>query len=667
MNAATPYRRNVALPLVLAFAAVCAATMVVLAGAHFDAAAATVVLDGLVPLLDVFAATLAGVAVVRRIAPAVNRSLRIAAGAGVGVGLLSTLALALGLAGWLNATTAWALVAALGVAGGLDLGRLLKSARNPPAEAGSPSGKKTRLSSWLWLLAAPMLGVALVAAALPPGLLWGGEPNGYDVTSYHLQVPREWFDLGRIAPLPHNSFSYFPLAQETLSLALMHQTGGPWRAMYAAQFLSTILCASAVLAVAGAATADDDDDAAPGVVAGLLLAGAPWVVMLGGIAYDEPLLLLATALTAAFLVRAADAEAPWRPALLAGLFVGLGAATKYPAVPMLGVAGGAAWLLVSLVPRRFGSRVAWPCVAFAGGVCVFALPWLARNVAAVGNPIFPLGASLFGDGGWSAEQVARWNRAHAPAADHTRLGRLFGEILLNPDYGLALWPLAFAAAGVGLWRPGRRLSLLALWIGGMLVVWLGFTHLQGRFFVVAVPPAAVAAGLLASRLSRRSRPALLGLAAASAVIGLLFVGPRLAGLIPNLADPRATLFGLGSLAFATPEALPADLPPGRDVYLVGDARAFNYEAGRVHYKVVFAVPPAGGAARAWLGEALRTAADDALVVIAPSEIARLARTYGTPPLEPALARRIGDGPAVVMTMRDVRAALAEGDGNLPEN
>src|SRR5688500_8301207 len=40
--------------------------------------------DGLIPIIDVIAATLAGMAIVRRIVPGVGRSLLIASGAGTG-------------------------------------------------------------------------------------------------------------------------------------------------------------------------------------------------------------------------------------------------------------------------------------------------------------------------------------------------------------------------------------------------------------------------------------------------------------------------------------------------------------------------------------------------------------------------------------------------------
>ena len=66
----------------------------------------------------------------------------------------------------------------------------------------------------LILLAAPMA-VVVIAASLSPGFLWKPlDPHPYDVLSYHLQIPREWFDAGKIVPLLHNSFSFFPMGME---------------------------------------------------------------------------------------------------------------------------------------------------------------------------------------------------------------------------------------------------------------------------------------------------------------------------------------------------------------------------------------------------------------------------------------------------------------------
>ena len=55
-------------------------------------------------------------------------------------------------------------------------------------------------------------------------------PSGYDVVEYHLQVPREWLELGRITPLHHNVFSFFPFNVEDsqITLLAMNLHAGPW-------------------------------------------------------------------------------------------------------------------------------------------------------------------------------------------------------------------------------------------------------------------------------------------------------------------------------------------------------------------------------------------------------------------------------------------------------
>ena len=102
---------------------------------------------------------------------------------------------------------------------------------------------------WLWLAALPVLALAIVSAYAPPGSLWGDEPNGYDVTEYHLQIPREFFELHRVAPLHHGIFSYFPQGVEMHYLLAMQLTGGPWAGMYLAQLMHLTFVAAAIIAV----------------------------------------------------------------------------------------------------------------------------------------------------------------------------------------------------------------------------------------------------------------------------------------------------------------------------------------------------------------------------------------------------------------------------------
>src|SRR5205085_1012775 len=167
-----------------------------------------------------------------------------------------------------------------------------KSRRSSGGQAGPCAPNHWR---WLWVVLMPFLGLALVAAIAPPGLLWQDEPAAYDVTEYHLQVPREWYEAGRITGLHHNAFSYLPMNAELYDLLAMHLRGGPWAGMYLAQFIHVATMALAVLAVAGAAQALSGRPwAAP--LAGAAMAATPWLTSLAPIAYNEGALMLFAAL-----------------------------------------------------------------------------------------------------------------------------------------------------------------------------------------------------------------------------------------------------------------------------------------------------------------------------------------------------------------------------------
>ncbi len=589
---------------------------------------ASLVFDGL-PVLLLLAVPTVGIAgMLGRRMPGTPASLVWSTAFGLFITWLVTAAHLLGLVGLLNGWTSFALLVlpALGLLTGLPW---LRQQRMPRfATAGS----------LLWLLPLAALLTALVAATVPPGLLWGGEPNAYDVLSYHLQIPREWHDLGAIAPLHHNVFSRMPLGNEVLFLVAMHLKGGAGVATLACHFVNVALAVGTVAATF-AAVRGGGGSSRSAQVAALLVACVPWTLMLATIAYNEPLYLLAASLTAAWLVRLL-AAGEQRALYWIGLFIGLGLTAKYPAVLML------------LVPSAIAVgalRRSWKEPLLVMGISIaVAGPWFVRNLLWFGNPISPL---VFGVDGWEATRVARFADAHdAPLS--TAPTALWHDVLANGRFGYGLWPLGI----IGLiilftHRPSRRVATcLCVIVVLPMVVWLLLTHQIGRFLVPMIPVLAIAAGLAAERLKQIIRVATL--AAAYGVVHTLFLhNPALPGvgrgLIGILSDGRSVL--VGQSGHPTYQS-PFDEDPRRPVYLVGDAKAFNYDVSQLHYKVVFDVPPAQDAWRAWLGQALDHAPDEALVVVDPGEVARLARTYGTPPLDPA-------APTRVMTMGQVRQLL----------
>lgn len=557
---------------------------------------------------------------------------------GIGLGAMSLLTLGLGVAGWLDRAVAAALVG-LGAAGWVADRALARG------EARGDDG--ARGGAWLWLPAlagAPVIAIVAAAAVVPPGVLWGDEPHGYDVVSYHLQLPREWHDRGAVAPTPHNVFGFFPLAMEMHFLLAMHLRGGAYAGMFLAQLMHaacTLLTAAAVhaaVAETGRPSASRRGGAAVAAAATLV---TPWVGLLAPVAYNDGLAMLLGALAIAWFLRAIDEERPARPLALAGLLAGFACAAKLTAGPMLltpivalaAVTGSAA-------PRR---RVAGALVALAAGAAALA-PWLARNVAWTGNPLFPQATALFGSAHWRPQQVERWQAAHAPRDDQrgalARTQALARQVLVDWRYGYVLLPAALLAAVA---RRTRRGALLVALLAWMALFWLAFTHLQSRFLVLAIAPAA----MLWGELPRRLLPVAGACALAGAALASAALGARLDSrlILPGQTDLRVIMEELLGRPLA--ETVAEGASP---VALIGDARAFWYpiDSSRLIYRTVFDVEPT---ARDALG-AYGATPPDAVLIVDPNELRRLHATYRHVPPPPADARRADRPFAVVPASRE---------------
>ncbi|HEY7119456.1 MAG TPA: hypothetical protein VH475_22885, partial [Tepidisphaeraceae bacterium] len=157
-----------------------------------------------------------------------------------------------------------------------------------------------------------------------------------------------------------------------------------------------------------------------------------------------------------------------------------------------------------------------------------------------------------------------------------------------------------------------------------LIVWVGFTHLLGRFFVLAMPVAALAVSTVKWR--GRTAFAAAGVGALTAVVvSWTLLHPRLTRFT-DLAQNG--LYGLDDLSFFVPPELADMQRPGTTVSLIGDAEGFLYRAppGGLHYRTVFDLPgDATDMYQAWLGVAESEA--HGLIVINPMEVERLSATY----------------------------------------
>lgn len=614
-------------------------------------AVAIVLLEGTVAFGVLGGAALAGGWVVRRLGLGDEPwSVRLVLGAGLGIGLLATIVLVLGCAGWLTKSTAMALVAAVTLAGLLRLGLDYRSRRNRQGmDTESDAGGHDSMH-WLWLLVVPSLAIALLAACLPPGVLWAEEGFGYDVLEYHLAAPKAWHDAGRITFLANNVYSNFPMNAEMISLLMMTLRGDAIEACYMAQLANV---AQACLFVAAAWLAGRRFSKPAGVIAGVVAATAPWLAYLSGIAYVEPgMLAMGMCSLAALLWMRADGNRGLAWVIVAGLLAGFACGYKYTVVALIAMP-----LVVMIVaaPLPLSKRISNVIVFGLATVAAFS-PWLIRNTANTGNPVFPLAWSVFGarENLWNAELETRWQRAHGSAAtEQTQTPAAIRALQRTiGDERMGYLVFVLAVAGAVLVRDRVTAGLLAVLVL-QLCVWLSATHLFARFAVVLLLPLLALAGRTAVFAVRRPWPVVLCvLLVVGAGInlyplwGLYYHHTRLGPKNePIRAYGQTGWFAEGQWPGTEHFAAVNRLDAGSRVMLVGEARTF-YLRRPCEYAVVFNHHPLAQAARrnpdaSALIEWLRK--NGTTHVLAHwGEIGRLQSTYGLDPeIAPALFERLG--------------------------
>ncbi|GAB5496491.1 MAG: hypothetical protein Phyf2KO_15710 [Phycisphaerales bacterium] len=518
------------------------------------------------PLTYILGSIGLGVPIQRWLAP--NASHIWAIRTGLGLGAMLTVTQLLGVTGLLFLQP---IAIAPPVVGALLLAYRLMSAKPEYAEL---------RPSLPWFGALPAVGVLLVAACSPPGWLWSSEAGGYDVLSYHLQLPRDWIGMGRVWPVEHNVYSYLPGYMEVAftQIAVSLGAGGSPTAMIKAEgapLIASQLLHAWITVVAAMLTASSGTSLSRrvgaktpnlcGSLAGALVLAAPWSVVTGSMAYNE---MAVIALFAAAMVGALEHRVrPIRRGLVAGVLVGAACGCKPTALlfaaPVVGLT------LIWSTDRRLWFRLIWP--ACAGGL-VMLMPWLIRNAMAGGNPVFPQLTGLFGTSHWSAEQAARYKAGHTfggslydalrllvlpdPSDPASTSTRAVHRGLMHPQWSL-LAPIALVALVTGVFmRATRRYAvLIAAALLVQLIAWIALTHVQSRFLMPMLVPMALAIAVSISRLRQT--------AAHAVGVGLVLIPAVTTAVLFSREQSRFggpnTVIVFGAAQFTSPVSVDQDL------------------------------------------------------------------------------------------------------------
>jgi hypothetical protein len=472
-----------------------------------------------------------------------------------GTGLVGLVLLGLGAAGWLAPPVVLATVCVLAASGAMAA----RPARVAAASARELARALRGVDGAVLAAAGVLAWSALVAVSAAPVLDW-------DSLMYHLRVPRQFLETGRVF-LPPDNPHVAHVGPVHMLYVLARAAGAP-QAAVAISGLFALALGAAVLCAAARGARGAGRLAAAGVIGCTVIAHVALTPRV------DATLALFLVLAHAAVVRVASGASP-RLLLGAGIMAGCAAAIKVHALAYLAPVGVLA--LWSVRGRRGAARAVGAAAALA---VLLAAPWLLKNWALLGDPLSPL---LAGEPlpAWLAadERV----RAVAPAVDRGVVGRARepftlarlvlapGSLSPEPEARGYLWsPLLLA----GLWAAvaSRRAILWAApALAYVAVILVRSPQTNLRYLIAALPALSVAAALGFAFLARRwrvLRPALPAFAVASA---LPFARP----LSTVLEDVRCALRDDDILEIAA--AAKRRVAEGGRILMLYDARGLPFE------------------------------------------------------------------------------------------
>ena len=395
--------------------------------------------------------------------------------------------------------------------------------------------------------------VLTVLAALQP-------VNDWDSLMYHLMLPSEWLEEGRLFLPDGNLHAAFVGVVQMMyvPMELFGVRAGP-------ALLQAVALVGTAAVVLEASRARGGDLA--GIMGGALILGSSALLAVAVIPRVDAWLVLVIAVVHLLVIEIVDGAGDVRgAAILTGAVAGLGFAVKYQALAYLVPAGVV--LLFLAVRRRQPDLGGGILVGSMVGLFV-AAPWLIKNVILFGAPLYPY---------FAERQMVEWLRALAPHYEADQVFRPLRELrepfsigrwLLEPGSLsrqregtlaglhpiLALSPLALATRHR---RPAS--TALALSLGGVAVIVTVSSFTNPRYLNPAFPGLALATALFLGEVVGRAKEARRRIVVACIILialspGLMWGGLRVAS--------GAVQFSVGLESAATWSERPAHFDRAR--------------------------------------------------------------------------------------------------------
>ena len=416
-----------------------------------------------------------------------------------GLGLLAYLFLLVGLAHLLYATVIYVLLAAWAVFGLFESYRVVQDFKTPIRKA--VRGKT------LSPIYAIMAGCALVAFVLGMTRSLAPPHGATDPLAYQLALPKIFLLKHHLSFEPTITGALYPSFVGILFLIGISLQNGIL-AQLIHLFLG-VLCVAAVCSFCRTYFSFRI-----GIWAGTMFSFVPILVVFGSQGYVDVGLCF-------FQFMAFWAMINWihssdkKMLVLAGLTTGLALGTKHQGMPTL-LLGVAAILLSGMLRRGGIAELFRDVVMFVAVAAIVVGPWYVRGYVEAGNPIWPVGNSLF-------DNAASFGLSPTFGQGATEGGgSLIQEFIPSRNWfttywnSMSVWAWTFSPNGwqhaIGVYfislvpgffivRRARLATLLAISCGVYYMILVRFLHMNPRYALVLFAFLSILAGIVAEHLA----------------------------------------------------------------------------------------------------------------------------------------------------------------------
>ncbi len=202
-------------------------------------------------------------------------------------------------------------------------------------------------------------------------------------------------------------------------------------------------------------------------------------------------------------------------------------------------------------------------------------------------------------------------------------------MLSDQRYAFLFVPFVILAFFTTRWSPAGAIAAAALL--ALIVFWIGFTHLQSRFFILALPLGAIV--LAQAPRDQTARLVQTGLSVCMILTGCFLCHRVLYEELERIPDFRRVI-GHQDLSAFLPRLVRDRIVARANIVLVGDARAFFYTlpSAKLRYRTIFDVADVDPTSDqkiidAWLGPDAAQARKEWTIIIDRDELERMLYTY----------------------------------------